>query len=245
MKQRKAQNKNEAQYQKLEKEIRYKCREAKERWYNEQCEEIEELEKGYKMNKMHAKIKELTKRKHNVKTDSGCIKDKDGHLLIERDEIAKRWTEYIKTLYSDETRPEPEEFENPEGPEILIDEVKNAIKHLKENKAPGEDGITGEQLKALDEESLKILTDILNDIYNTRIIPNDLKQSVFIKIPKKPKAVECTEYRTICLMSHVTKLLLRIIMDRNEAIFEREISKGQTGFRSGLGTWEGIFNIRV
>ena len=95
--------------------------------------------------------------------------------------------------------------------------------------------------KALDEESLKILTDILNDICNTGVISNDLKQSVFVKIPKKPKAVECTEYRTICLMSHVTRLLLRISMDRNEAIFKREISKGQTGFRAGLGTRDGIF----
>ena len=127
------------------------------------------------MNKMHAKIKELTNRKHNVKTDSGCIKDKDRNLLFERDEIARRWTQYIKSLYNDQTRSKPEEFENPEGPEILIEEVKKAIKHLKESKAPGEAGITGEQLKAPDEESLKILTDILNDIYNTGIIPNDLK----------------------------------------------------------------------
>ena len=86
-----------------------------EKWYNEQCEEIEELEKGYKMNKMHEKIKELTNRKHNVKTDSGCIKDKDGNLLFERDEIARRWTQYIKSLYSDQTRSKPEEFENPEA----------------------------------------------------------------------------------------------------------------------------------
>ena len=94
MKQRKEQKiKSEAQYQKLEKEIRNKCREAKERWYNKQCEETEELEKGYKMNKMHAKIKDLTNKKHNVKTGSGCIKDKDGNLLCERDEIARRWTQ--------------------------------------------------------------------------------------------------------------------------------------------------------
>ena len=113
--------------------------------------------------------------------------DKDGNLLFERDEIARRWTQYIKSLYSDETRNEPEDFENPEGPEILIEEVKKAIKHLKESKAPGEDGITGEHLKALDEEALKILTDILNDIYNTEVLPNDLKQSVFVKITQQTK----------------------------------------------------------
>ena len=72
------------------------------------------------------------------------------------------------------------EFENPEGPEILIEEVRKAIKHLKENKAPGKDGIIGEQLKALDEESLKILTNSLNDIYNNVLILNDLKQCMYL-----------------------------------------------------------------
>ena len=85
---------------------------------------------------MHSKIKQLTNRKHNVKPDSGCIEDKDGNLLCERNEIAKRWTEYIKTLCTDEASSESEELENSEGPEILIEEVRKAIKHLKENKAP-------------------------------------------------------------------------------------------------------------
>ena len=60
-----------------------------------------------------------------------------------------------------------------------------AIKHLKENTAPGGDEITREQLKALDEESLKSLTEVLNDIYNTGVVPNDFKNFLFIKIPKK------------------------------------------------------------
>ena len=55
------------------------------------------------MNKMHEKIKRLTNRKHTVKTDPGYIKDKHGIPLFERDELSKRWTEYMKTLYSDET----------------------------------------------------------------------------------------------------------------------------------------------
>ena len=65
-------------------------------------------------------IAPLTNRKHNAKTDSGCIKEKDGNLLFERDEIAKRWPEYIKTLHSDETKFEPEEFENPESPKYSL-----------------------------------------------------------------------------------------------------------------------------
>ena len=186
---------NETEYYALEKEIRRRCREAKEQWHFNRCEEIEELEKHHKMNKMHSKVKELTNRKQNVRTYSGCIKDKDGILLFEKDSISTRWTDYTKTLYSYETRPMPVEFVDPEGPEILLEEVTKAIKGLKEKKAPGEDGITGEHLKALDGESLKILTAMINDIYNTGNIPKDLKQSLFVKIPKKPKAVECTDYR--------------------------------------------------
>ena len=78
----------------------------------------------------------------------------------------------------------PEEFVNPGGPEILLEEVTKAISGLKENEAPGEDGITGEYLKALGEEALKVIMTMLTDIYNTGIMPKDLKQSVFVKIPK-------------------------------------------------------------
>ena len=81
----------------------------------------------------------------------------------------------------------PEEFVNPEGREILLEEVTRAINGLKENRACGEDGITGEHLTALDEEALKVTTTMLNNIYNTLIIPKDLKQSVLVQIPKKNK----------------------------------------------------------
>ena len=72
-----------------------------------------------------------------------------------------------------------------------------------------------------------------------------MAQSIFITIPKKPKALECSDFRTISLMSHVMKVLLKIILARNEKKVEAEISENQSGFRPGKGTREGIFNLRI
>ena len=132
-----------------------------------------------------------------------------------------------------------------EGPAILVSEVKYAMKNMKNRKAPGRDEITIEQLKALNEEGLKILTNICNEVYRTGHIPEDLRHSIFVKIPKKANAVDCTDYRTLCLMSNITKIVLRVITERNRRIFEREAGRTQSGFKKGMGTREGIFNFRI
>ena len=88
--------------------------------------------------------------------------------------------------------------------------MKHAIKKLKNNKATGTDLIAAEMLKSLDDGPIEKLTQLYNEIY----WPKDLKESIFITIPKKPKASRCQEYRTISIMSQVTKLLLKIVMDR-------------------------------
>ena len=89
--------------------------------------------------------------------------------------------------------------------------------------------------KGLDTTSLEILTDLFNKIYKTRYIPNDLAQSIFITIPKKPKALECSDFGAICLMGHVMKARI-IILDHTEKKLEAEISENQSGFRPGKGT---------
>ena len=71
-----------------------------------------------------------------------------------------------------------------------------------------------------------------------------MKQSIFVPIPKKPKAQNFTEYRTICLMNHVTKILLKIMQVRITARINKEVSELQSEFRSGMGMREGIFNLR-
>ena len=72
-----------------------------------------------------------------------------------------------------------------------------------------------------------------------------MKHSVFKTLPKKPKAMTCTEFRTISLMSYVTKLLLKIIQQRMANKIDKEVSRLQSGFRPGTGTREGMFNLRT
>ena len=87
------------EYNVISKEIVYGCRQAKENWLNEQCEEIKGLEKQHKTKEMYDKVKELTK-KCNQK-GGGSIKDRSGKILFDQEEIARRSVEYIKELYDD------------------------------------------------------------------------------------------------------------------------------------------------
>ena len=109
----------------------------------------------------------------------------------------------------------------------LISEIEKAIKDLKSGKASGSDMITSEMIKALDETGVKIIHKLVNDIYKTGVIPTSMNESIFIRLPKKPKATMCTEYRTLSLMSHVLKVILKVILLRNKQKIENEISNLQ------------------
>ena len=237
--------KETAEYNRKDKEIKAACREAKEKWFNDRCDEMLLLEKNHNSKEMHAKVKEAIGAKKQRTKLQECIKDKDGNILFETSLIEERWKEYIQDLYDDKDRPEEMHTDSTEGPAILVSEVKYAMKNMKNRKAPGRDEITIEQLKALNEEGLKILTNICNEVYRTGHIPEDLRHSIFVKIPKKANAVDCTDYRTLCLMSNITKIVLRVITERNRRIFEREAGRTQSGFKKGMGTREGIFNFRI
>ena len=90
-----------------------------------------------------------------------------------------------------------------------------------------------------------MLTDLFNKIYKSVYILNDLAQSIFITIPNKPKALECSDFRTISLMRHVMKARFKIILDLNEKKLEAEISENQSRFQPGKGSEDGIFNLKI
>ena len=128
---------------------------------------------------------------------------------------------------------------------ILKAEVENAIKSIKGGKAAGSDNITVDIIKSLNEFGVDTITELCNDIYETGHIPKDLTSSIFIPLPKKPRAVDCTEYRTISLMSHITKILLKIIHERIKNKIDTEVGEEQFGFRKNKGTREAILSIRL
>ena len=120
----------------------------------------------------------------------------------------------------------------------MKDEVREAMRKMKTGKATGPDGLSIELIEALEEYGIEKVTTLLNEIYDTGQIPVDMSRSIFIALPKKPGATDCKLHRTISLMSHVTKLLLRIIMMRVRNKMNPEIAEGK-------GTTHAIFILRT
>ena len=112
------------------------------------------------------------------------------------------------------------------------------------NKASGGDGIPVELFQILKDDAVKVLHSICQPIWKTQQWPQDWKNSVFIPIPKNGNAKECSNYRTIVLISHDSKVTLKILQARLQQYMNCELSDVQAGFRKGRGTRDQIANIR-
>ena len=129
-------------------------------------------------------------------------------------------------------------------PHILECEVKWALESITMNKASGGDGIPVELFQILKDDVVKVLQSICQQIWKTQQSPQDWKRSVFIPIPKKGSAKECSNYRTIVLISHVSKVMLKILQARLQHYVNHELPDVQAGFRKGRGTRDQIANIQ-
>jgi len=193
---------------------------------------------------MHRKIKEISGHRPTA-FSSGCIQSKEGNIITEKHKVLERWTEYLGELFKDDRGNKPTINKNLDGPAILKSEVVSALKKMERNKAAGPDEIVTEMLTSLEDFGMEKLTELINKIYNSGEIPKDLSKSIFIALPKKPGAIACELHRTISLMSHVIKLILKIIMYRAQRKIRREIGKEQCGFMEDTGTRNAIFMIRM
>jgi len=123
-------------------------------------------------------------------------------------------------------------------------EFKWALRSIPINKAHGGDGIPVELFQILKDDAMKVLYSICQQIWKTQQWPQDWKRSVFISIPKKSNAKECSNYCTIALISHISKLMLKILQARLQQYVDYELPDVQAGFRKGRGTRDQIANIR-
>ena len=136
----------------------------------------------------------------------GSIKDRNGRDLTEAEDIKMRWQEYTELYKKDRHDPD-----NHDGmiihlePDILECEVKRALGSITTNKASGSDGIPVELFQILKDDAVKVLHSMYQQIWKTQQWSQDWKRSVFITIPKKGNAKECSNYCTIALISTLVK----------------------------------------
>ena len=166
--------------------------------------------------------------------------------LTEAEDIKKRWQEYMEELYKKDLH-DPDNHDdvitNLE-PDILECEVKWALERITMNKASGGDGIPVELFQILKDDAMKVLHSICQQIWKTQQWPQDWKGSVFIPIPEKGNAKECSNYCTIAHISHASKVMLKILQARLQQYVNHELPDVQVGFRKARGNRDQIANIR-
>ena len=128
-------------------------------------------------------------------------------------------------------------------PDILECTVKWALESITMNKASGGDGIPFALLQILKDDAVKVLHSICQQIWKTQQWPQDWERSVFIPIPKKGNAKGCSNYHTIALISHASKVMLKILQARLQQYVNHKLPNFQAGFRKGRRTRDQIANI--
>ena len=165
----------------------------------------------------------------------GSIKYRIGTDLTE--DIKKKWQEYTEELYKTALH----DPDNHDGvithlePDILECEVKWALGSITTNVSRG-DEIPVELFQILKDDAVKVPHSICQHIWQTQQWPQDWKRSVFIPIPKKGNTEESSNYRTIALISHASKVMLKILQARLQQYMNHELPDVQDGFRKGRGS---------
>ena len=178
----------------------------------------------------------------------GTVKDRNGKDITEAQEIKKRWQEYIEEMYKKGLNGDLSyDPDNQNGviihlePDMLECEVKSSLGSITTNKTSG-DGIPAELLQILKDAAANVLHSICQQVWKAQQWAQDWKRSVFIPIPKKRNAKECSNYRTTALISHASKYsnpptqVLTVCVNQ-------ELPDVQAGFRKGEGTRDQIANL--
>ena len=165
--------------------------------------------------------------------------------LREAQDIKKRWQEYTEELYTKDLHDQ----DNYHGvithlePDILECEIKSSLGSISMNKASWGDGIPVELFEILKDDAVRALHSICQQIWKTQQWPQDWKRSVFIPIPKKGNAKECSNYHTIAIISHASTVILKILQASLQQYMNCELPYVQAGFKKGRGTRDQIAHI--
>ena len=197
------------------------------------------------MRKARALFKKIRDSKGTFHAKMGTIKDRNDMDLSEAEDIKKRWQKCTEELYKKVLN----DLDSHDGvvthlePKIQECEVKWALRNITTNKASRSDRIPAELFQILKDDVLKVLYSICQQIWKTQQWPQDWKMSLFIPVTKKGNAKECSNYSTILLISHTSKIMLKILQARIQQYMNGELPDGQARFIKGRGTRDQIGNI--
>ena len=195
------------------------------------------------MGKTRDLVKKIRDTKGTFHAKMGAIKDRNCMDLTEAEDI-KRWQEYTEELNKKDLH-DPDNHKGvttPLEPDMLECEV-TALGSITMNKASGGDGIPVELFQILKDDAVKVLHSACQQIWKTQQWPRDWKRSVFIPISKKGKVKECSNFHTIALISHASKVMHKILQARLQQYMNCELPDVQAGFRKDRGTRDQIANI--
>ena len=164
--------------------------------------------------------------------------DRNGKAQTEAEKTKKRWQEHTEELPKKGIKNYPDNYDGVVThlePDILECKVKWALGNITKNKVSGGEGIPTKLFKILQDDAVKVLHSIGQQIWKTQQWPQDWKRSVFIPIPKEDNAKECSNYHTIAHISQASKVMLKILQARLQQQVNCELPDVQAEFRKGRG----------
>ncbi|KAI8493068.1 hypothetical protein Bbelb_290720 [Branchiostoma belcheri] len=180
-----------------------------------------------------------------------AVKDKNGQVLMNGKDQLDRWAEHFRETLN---RPTPESeaviedmgfnIEMRRGP-ITLREIASAIKETKANKAPGEDRVTADMLKADPVVSARALIKLFNRVWEDEKVPDFWKRGIIVKLPKKGDLSVCGNWRGINLLSVTGKIFCRVLLQRVRRSIDKVLREEQAGFRGGRSCTDQIFVLRT
>src|SRR6218665_2380638 len=208
---------------------------------------------GFKTREVYKTIRNVN-RKWQPK--AAMVKDSLARVLMNTDEIVQRWTEYCSELYQVQLNKDVREQvikelgtitppREDEDMDILEEEVRKAVQRLKNNKSPGNDGVVGEMIKYGGEPVVREMHQICRAAFKEGRTPEEWKKSIITVLHKKGSTLECSNYRTIALMSHLVKVLMSVLTERLRAQTEEHLADEQAGFRKHRSTVQQILTLRL
>lgn len=221
---------------------------AKKRQYEQH--EVDMIESNSNQHNTRRMYQQLNHMRKDFKPRITTCKAKDGTILSDKASILNRWVEHFNELlnsnnHADEDTPignVPVCTENIALP--TLDEIKSAIRKLKNNKSPGSDALPSELFKHGGPQLHQILHHLITCIWQTRKMPYEWTIGAICPLHKKGDQLECSNYRGITLLNVAYKILSNVLCDRLQPYVDNIIGKYQCGFRRGKGTSDQIHSLR-